>query len=535
MSGLNLKVNLPDKWEVSTLRDICSKIVDGSHNPPKKQLSGLPMLSAVNINNNKVEFTDYRLITEDDFNSENKRTQIETGDVLLTIVGAIGRTAVVLNGQRKFTLQRSVAVLKPIEMLSKFLMYQLESPAIASYFDENAKGTAQKGIYLQTLGQMQLAVSPLNEQHRIVSKIEELFSEIDKGVESLKTAKAQLQVYRQALLKHAFEGKLTAQWRSDNPDKVVPAAELLRSIEQAREERYQQQLTDWQTAVEKWEFNGAEDRKPGKPKLLPFFSIPSTEDFRDITSTSDGLCLSALGNLIDEPKYGTSKKCSYESQGIGVLRIPNIEDNKIDATDLKFADFDDAEIRDYSLQKNDLLIIRSNGSISLVGKCAQISDKDTEYLYAGYLIRLRPNPLIINAKYLTYILSSHFLRQQIESKAKSTSGVNNINSGEIQSLLIPIHSINEQIEISRLLDQKITNINSIELDIENSLNKAEMLRQSILKKAFSGQLVPQDPTDETASELLKRIQAEKAQRETTTKTKRKSTNLPRQLTVLRDI
>ena len=117
-------------------------------------------------------------------------------------------------------------------------------------------------VSLGDLKVLEAVLPPLNEQHRIVAKIEELFSEIDKGVESLQTAKAQLQVYRQALLKHAFEGKLTAQWRADNPDKVVPAVQLLAQIKQAREERYQQQLDEWKTAVEKWEFGGKEGRKP---------------------------------------------------------------------------------------------------------------------------------------------------------------------------------------------------------------------------------------------------------------------------------
>ncbi len=226
------------------------------------------MLSAINISQNKINFTSFRLISEDSFIREDKRTQIGQGDVLLTIVGAIGRAAIVTSESQKFTLQRSVAVIRPLEVLPKFVMYQLESPSLAAHFNKQAKGTAQKGIYLRTLGLTDIAVPPLAEQHRIVAKIEELFSEIDKGVESLKTAKAQLQVYRQALLKHAFEGKLTAQWRADNPDKVVPAAQLLAQIKQAREERYQQQLDEWKTAVEKWEFGGKEGRKPSKPQKL---------------------------------------------------------------------------------------------------------------------------------------------------------------------------------------------------------------------------------------------------------------------------
>ena len=186
---------LPSSWKVSSLKKICTKIVDGSHNPPKKQSSGLPMLSAINISQNKINFTSFRLISEDSFIREDKRTQIGQGDVLLTIVGAIGRAAIVTSESQKFTLQRSVAVIRPLEVLPKFVMYQLESPSLAAHFNKQAKGTAQKGIYLRTLGLTDIAVPPLAEQHRIVAKIEELFSEIDKGVESLKTAKAQLQVY----------------------------------------------------------------------------------------------------------------------------------------------------------------------------------------------------------------------------------------------------------------------------------------------------------------------------------------------------
>ena len=92
-----------------------------------------------------------------------------------------------------------------------------------------------------------------NEQRRIVAKIEELFSELDKGVESLKTARGQLNVYRQAVLKHAFEGKLTAQWREENEDKLETPEQLLARIKQERETRYERQLKEWKAAVRTWE------------------------------------------------------------------------------------------------------------------------------------------------------------------------------------------------------------------------------------------------------------------------------------------
>ncbi len=115
--------------------------------------------------------------------------------------------------------------------------------------EQVATGTTFKEISGTAFGKLPVPIPPLNEQKRIVAKIEELFSELDKGIESLKTARAQLKIYRQAVLKHAFEGKLTADWREKNKDKLESADLLLKRIQKEREVHYQQQLKDWNTAV----------------------------------------------------------------------------------------------------------------------------------------------------------------------------------------------------------------------------------------------------------------------------------------------
>ena len=204
---------VPDTWEITTLGAVCTKITDGSHNPPPKQSEGGPMLSAVNISGNKIVFGNHRLIAHDDFERENKRTQVAAGDVLLTIVGTIGRAAVVPSHIQQFTLQRSVAVIKPREIDGRFLMHQLESPRTATFLNSNAKGTAQKGIYLRTLAETPLLLPPLNEQRRIVEKIETLFARLDKGEEALRDVQKLLARYRQSVLKAAVTGQLTADWR----------------------------------------------------------------------------------------------------------------------------------------------------------------------------------------------------------------------------------------------------------------------------------------------------------------------------------
>lgn len=209
MKEQQLTYVLPKGWIWTTLDKICYKITDGSHNPPPKQDNGIPMLSARNIENYTINFDkDLRYINEEDYIREKQRTNIEQGDVLLTIVGTIGRVSVVEQTQ-KFAIQRSVALLKPIFISSRYLMYYLSSPFSNKMLINNSKGSAQKGIYLSTLKSISIPITNLHEQHAIVSQIETLFSKIDESEKILKKASYSLKIYKQALLKDAFTGKLT--------------------------------------------------------------------------------------------------------------------------------------------------------------------------------------------------------------------------------------------------------------------------------------------------------------------------------------
>ncbi|MCS6085750.1 restriction endonuclease subunit S [Klebsiella pneumoniae subsp. pneumoniae] len=147
--------------------------------------------------------------------------------------------------------------------------------------------------------------------------------------------------------------------------------------------------------------------------------------------------------------------------------------------------FSDQEIEKFSLEKGDLLLIRSNGSLSLVGSCALVDDKDTSYLFAGYLLRLRPISEFIHPRFLMYLLASPMLRMQIENVAKSSSGVNNINAQEIRSLIIPICSLEEQMEIVNILDGIKDSIKSQQNYLNLLIDKAGLTKKNILEEAFT--------------------------------------------------
>ena len=305
------------------------------------------------------------------------------------------------------------------------------------------------------------------------------------------------------MLKYAFEGKLTEKWREENKDKLEPASELIKKIKVEREKKYQEDFKKW----EKDKKAGKKTAKPRKPEELP----PLTEqDLAELPELPEGWEWVRLGEVISDVKYGTSKKCHLKKVGNPVLRIPNIINGDIDIAELKYAIFSNDEKLNYRLMENDILLIRSNGSISIVGKTAVVKKEINGYLFAGYLIRLRLINSLNESKEIHYIFSSVIIRNQIERFAKSTSGVHNINTHEICTLKIPMITKEEQVQIVTEIETRLSVADNLEKSIDKSIQKAEALRQSILKKAFEGSLVPQDPKDESAEVLLERIKAEKA-------------------------
>ncbi|WP_404319907.1 restriction endonuclease subunit S [Malaciobacter canalis] len=199
---------LEEKYPKIKFDEVCNKITDGSHNPPKGiETSEFLMLSSKNVFNNSINFDSPRYLKEEDFIKENKRTDINKGDVLLTIVGTIGRTAVV-NLERKFVLQRSVAVLKPKKNLldSYFLMYSLQKNL--DILMSGAKGAAQKGIYLKSIKNLEIVNLPLNIQQEVVKYLNEVSQKIEKIKLIQKEKMENLKALKASILDKAFKGKL---------------------------------------------------------------------------------------------------------------------------------------------------------------------------------------------------------------------------------------------------------------------------------------------------------------------------------------
>lgn len=198
-------------WEDFELAEICTKITDGSHNPPKGvTFSDFLMLSSKNVFNDAINFEKPRFLKEEDYIKENKRTDVQEGDVLLTIVGTIGRCAVVNDSLKPFTLQRSVAVLKPAHdlVLSRFLMYSLQD--MLQILLQGARGVAQKGIYLKSLRELKLKVPPLLEQRSIITKLDAIYGQVDSFKDCISNNKENYKALKSAILAQELQSSEAA-------------------------------------------------------------------------------------------------------------------------------------------------------------------------------------------------------------------------------------------------------------------------------------------------------------------------------------
>ena len=327
-------------------------------------------------------------------------------------------------------------------------------------------------------------IYPTNKetQQAIVNKIESLFAEIDAGIASLKTAQKQLKQYRQSLLKNAFNGELTKQWRLENADRLPSANELLAQIQAAREQHHAQQLADWQTAVKQWEQTGKQGKKPSKPSALKTLEPISKLNEIELTELPNNWFWERLGLITLGVEYCTSAKSQSEGK-VPVLRMGNMQNGKIDWTDLVYSN-NDEEIEQYLLKKGDVLFNRTN-SPELVGKTS-IIETDEKAIFAGYLIRINHLTDIVDGRYLTYFLNSIVAKNY--GNFVKTDGVNqsNINGQKLMNYPFVFCSLAEQTQIVAILENKLTACDQLACELATQLKQAELLKQAVLKSAFSG-------------------------------------------------
>lgn len=492
-------IELPNNWRCVRLGNICL-IRGGKRVPRGYALLETPTphiyIRVTDMKNGTVNDSDLRYIDKDIY-KQIKRYVISKEDVYITIAGTIGAVGVIPEKFDGANLTENAAKLVFRGFEKEYLVIALQSGFLQKQFLKEVNQMAQPKLALKRIETSLLPIPPIEEQHRIVAKVDELmslcdqleqqqtdsnaahqtlvetllgtliesadnkelqenWSRIENHFDTLFTTEHSIDQLKQDILQLAVMGKLVPQ----NPDDE-PASVLLEKIAKEKEMLIKEGKIKKQKLLSKFDNNN-------KPFVLP-----------------NGWLWTRFATIIQELKYGTSKRCDYKIDGDPVLRIPNVVKGYIDSNDLKFTVLDEKEKEELSLVEGDLLIIRSNGSLSIVGRSTVVDGLHEGFMYAGYLIRARLNTDLYNPAFLKLMFDSKLIRKQIEQPIRTTSGVKNVNSTEIGSLMMPSVPIDEQHRIVTKVDELMTLCDNLKAKINGTQTTQTHLADTIVERALS--------------------------------------------------
>lgn len=364
----------------------------------------------------------------------------------------------------------------------KFLAYRLNSSDFVAFANSLDTGDRPRVNYKQ-ISVFNIPSISVENQERIVSKIEELFSELDNGIAALKTVREQLKVYRQAILKHAFEGKLTEQWREENQDKLESPQQLLARIQQEREARYQQQLDKWKKAVKEWEAGGKEGKKPGKPNKTRTAVIVRKNEHELLPELPLGWCWLRIGALCDVVRGGSPRPAGdkrFYDGDIPFLKVADLTRTEgLYVSSSMYTIKADGLPKTRSVPSNTLLISNSGATLG-VPKICTIPATFNDGIAAFLGLDKR------ELKYHYYFWSSKTAHLRAINQGAAQP---NLNTDLIKDEAIPVCHPDEMAVVAERIEKIISTCDTFSFDIKRELSRVETLRQSILKKAFSGLLV----------------------------------------------
>lgn len=416
---------------------------------------------------------------------------------------------IALNGQGK--TRASVALLRVpaacnqslvaiIPLLRECLVPEYLFWNLRSRYHEIRRLTGQddrRGLNMKLISCFQISIPPVTEQHRIVAKVNELMTMCDllekaddererrrkqltaashhhlnngANLEALRTHSffyinylprltaqpEQIPSLRRTILSLAVRGQLVPQSPTDEP-----ASELL--------QRIQAEIAHLVSAGEVKE----QKRFDAGRSATEAFDIPQPWVWVSLGQVAFGF------------RYGTSMKCSYERTGEPVLRIPNIDNGRISIDDLKFGPLPKREADELRLRLGDILMVRSNGSLNLVGRPALVEANAVGYCYAGYLVRVRTSNIYLDGRYLLLALSSAHVRDQIEIPIRTTVGLKNVNATELSSLTIPLPPLAEQHRIVAKVDELMALCDRLEAQLIEGQDETTHLLESVLHHALN--------------------------------------------------
>lgn len=522
--------DVPEHWVSTTVLEIAELVRGVTYKKEQARDENgpglVPLLRANNINQNLL-LDDQLVYVPVDVVKETQR--LRPNDVVLAMSSGsksvVGKTARFHGAEAPFTFGAFCGVLRPSpDIDSTYFALALESPVYRRYVSTVAAGVNINNLRRAHLEDYQIPVPPVIEQQAIATKVEALFSELDAGVAQLEAAQVLLKRYRQSVLKAAFEGRLTADWREHrrkeaeaNGEKLPTAQDLLKQIEAERQERTEQQHAEWQEAVRVWESAGGKDsgekkpRRPARPKDPP----PLTEEeLASLPELPEGWGWTRADMLVEADRpicYGILMPKDNVEQGVLYVKVRDMRGDRINVDALQRTSPEIAkEYERATLREGDVLLaIRGTyGRVAVVPAALEGGNITQDSA------RLSITPLG-NRDFCAWTLRAPECQHFFKRVARGVA-VKGVNIGDVRLCPMPLCSTEEMAEIVKHIESRLSVIDDIESTTQTALLEAKALRQSILKRAFEGRLLDEseleavrsDPDYEPAEKLLERIRAQ---------------------------
>ena len=496
MSGPS-ETGLPMGWAKTTLGTLCNAPQYGWTTSASEKDNGVRLLRSTDISSGSVNWETVPFCEA--LPPSVEKYQLHSGDIVITRTGAgVGNSLLLEECPTSVFASYLIRFRPHTDVSGKYVAYFLKSPFYKSLVSLNSAGIAQPNVNAIKLASLELPLAPRREQDAIVAEIEKQFTRLDAAVDALKRVQANLKRYRAAVLKAACEGRLVpteANLARGEGRSYEPASVLLERIFARRrllwEASQQKKLSDAgkQPTDNMWK---AKYKPPEPPDLTNLPQLPEGWNWASVESIST--------KVVD----GVHKKPNYVPEGIPFVTVKNLTAGPgIDFDDLNHVTREDhlEFLRRADPEEGDLLITK-DGTLGVVRKVRT----KTEFSIFVSVAMIKP-VLRQMADYLEIALSAPQVQIQMVPKG---SGLQHIHLEDLRQDCVPVSPLHEQERITLEVARRVSVIDEIERELESELARAAKLRQSILKSAFEGKLILQDPNDEPAGILLERIRAERA-------------------------
>jgi len=473
VTSVNQLPPLPKGWLYARIQDISETTSGGTPSRKNKDFfSGdIPWLKsgelADNLNINSAE----EAITPQALDNSSAKI-IPKGSLLIALYGAtVGKMGLLTIDA---AINQAICAIQPYQgVYPKYLFWYLSS--CRKNFLNARKGGAQPNISQEIVKTALVPLAPTAEQLRVIAKVEELFSFLDAGVDLLLKVKTQLKRYRQAVLKYAFEGKLTEEWRKTHMDQIEPATKLERII-----------------------------RKEESPLLEATGLLQLPDGWK--WTTIQNVAKKEKGSIRMGPFGSQLKKAELADEGVRVLWIENIVNNRFEYKIGKFITAEKyKELEGFTVAPGELLVTM----MGTIGRVAIVPNDIGRAIISSHLLRIRLDDHLCEPEYLKYAILSEDSKKQMDRKSRGVV-MKGLNTKIIESVYFPLPSLPEQRQLVKEIEYHLSLVDDTERTLIQNLEQSGRLRESVLKTAFEGKLVPQGPSDEPTEKLLERIREERA-------------------------